>query len=469
MKIKTYPGYAIDASKIASNEHQQPLPYEENWIKVFQKFQSKGTTQLSNKEGVWDDRIGIDRRPQTVRMKKNLPFTEEWNSFDENINPLYKHTHANWHSSASDLKDRQCVQTMTPKTTKIRRSHTVIVKQPTFKNERDFVTTDSSLPSFINQRGDSLFHRSLFLPRKGEHAKLSDNGDWHVNESCFAEDDDVEEEVEKKKKEKESFYRSIHDTPFLAATTTTAVKSYEESRHNIYNRMQCYETTNAFAENLQKHSVENKLLPSKVLLNPLAQNKNIKLNHLDVREAAKQAAAAATEELNDDPSVNGGNVKKGKSEKKNGLSKLFYATISGSKLPKMFQKSLRSRRPELNIERDEIASARNASSSSSASSVSCSKSDGFDTKKYAAAAAASVVQPKNAATTPSDMFVIPRPRLIVPVHTYARKRRTGNLTQSQRNLEESIKARKGEQIKLIFNLKFSLIILSITITFHVRA
>ena len=26
-----------------------------------------------------------------------------------------------------------------------------------------------------------------------------------------------------------------------------------------------------------------------------------------------------------------------------------------------------------------------------------------------------------------DQFMIPRPRLIVPVHTYARKRRTGNL------------------------------------------
>lgn len=39
-----------------------------------------------------------------------------------------------------------------------------------------------------------------------------------------------------------------------------------------------------------------------------------------------------------------------------------------------------------------------------------------------------------------DQFVIPRPRLIVPVHTYARKRRTGNL-RADAGLEEDAAAK----------------------------
>lgn len=54
-------------------------------------------------------------------------------------------------------------------------------------------------------------------------------------------------------------------------------------------------------------------------------------------------------------------------------------------------------------------------------------------------------------------FCIPRPRLIVPVHTYARRRRTGNLkeqstTQQEEEIENSGKSRRGNWVKYMWKV-----------------
>lgn len=55
-----------------------------------------------------------------------------------------------------------------------------------------------------------------------------------------------------------------------------------------------------------------------------------------------------------------------------------------------------------------------------------------------------------------DQFIIPRPRLIVPVHTYARKRRTGNLQQAD---TEDLKSNQEDENEGKFIGRYGLIIM----------
>lgn len=392
MKLKSYPGYAIETTKDTNNKVQ--LSYEANWVSVLQNFQSPSVLTKNSKAVLRDKEERVlfvhERKPQTYSSKNNFTFTEEWyNKSEEFTNPIQN----NWHS-VNNLRLNHSLSN----NSKIRRSQTVIVKQPTFSKENE--TIDEKNEDQLSQRKNIFIRKSTFANAESikEKSKLPINDSNKRYESCFDEKD------ENKKKENESLYRNIRDNPFT-------IKSYEECRHNTYNRMRSYETANVCTQDLQKHT-EKIPLPSKNLLNPLARNKSININRF---------ATADTENLGAE------SEKKNKPEKKNGLSKLFYNTISVSKLPKMFLKQSKNRETE-----SDLLDVESNSLPATTSFFSRSKSDELRLNTNFTVAKSS-----------NEMFVIPRPRLIVPVHTYSRKRRTGNLSHNKKCSDENNKSRKG--------------------------
>lgn len=129
------------------------------------------------------------------------------------------------------------------------------------------------------------------------------------------------------------------------------------------------------------------------------------------------------------------NGKSGKKVKKNSFSRMFATISAGSKFPRVFLgRSSRNQRAKLNLE-DVSEHAESQQSNSSTSTLSSSpvypSSPSATVDKPNATFSAANRKHGSNTSSDSDSFVIPRPRLIVPVHTYARKRRTGNLASDQ--------------------------------------
>lgn len=433
MKIKGYPGYAVDASQEHSNKIE--LLYKANWDATFKNLRIRSSLlkeseneSLKEKEEHCDSsssnfnykRLFIQTREsghQTLRVKsKNKPIAD-WIDFESNtinvVNPLYNHTQNNWHSE-DFLKN---VPTQNSNKSKIQRSHTVIVKQPTFSREPQNLKD----PEIFNQaikrantfwlNNNSTNNNFAIISKRTYTSKTSKSDN---DESCC---DDADESIGKQEKESYSAKKSPYDK-----SVATVSKTYEESRHNTYNRnrMHCYETSNAtsvYVESLQNQSAENKPLTSKVLLNPLAQNKNIQINHLDMVSIDK---FGDLKDYDVDGKSSSKSSKSQKKEKRKGLSKMFYNTISaGSKLPKVFlNRPKTQQRSALDIEN---LCNENKSDISS---------NGVSTTTASSSLSASSSSNKNCIQS-CDKFSIPRPRLITPVHSFTtRKRRTGNLTNN---------------------------------------
>lgn len=456
MKLKSYPGYAIEANQNINSINKVQLSYEANWVSVLQNFQSQNAAALRNdsKAALRDNKeekvlLGVHherKKPQNnINNNDAFKFNEEWYNFDEFLNPLVN-------------QQQQQSYTKNKANSKIRRSHTVIVKQPTFnaeeeKERKKLVKNDDDL-LLLNQR------KNLFISRKNfnsdnssahgakEKLKLPINNTNKRYESCF------DENAVDENKKKESFYRNTPTTTTPYDDSPFTIKSYEESsRHNnTYNRMRCYETptvttapaNNVCVEKLQKQSVENIPLPSKNLLNPLVVGN--KLNRFTVENNHHQQHLFSLPPPLPIPPPQenhvGGVEKK---DKKNGFGKLFYNTISGSKFQKIFLKQLKSNRSSTENSLLNFDESSASSSSSKSNIFSRSKSDELKLD---------VNLPETKISSDCDIFAIPRPRLIVPVHTYSRKRRTGNLNHVKKISDDSNKARKGK-IKTSKNLKNS--------------
>lgn len=454
MKIKSYPGYAIDASQEHSNKIE--MLYKANWETTFKnlRIRSSQHNEPSSREkeqrdsltsqSYGDKNIFIQHPRnyghQTLRLKSTKPKpSEDWIDFDFEpstnvVNPLYNHTQNNWHSE-DYLKNLPNQNSNKPN--KIQRSQTVIVKQPTFSREVEKLKDPNGLIKRTNTFWQNNFSSNnsnnnfTITSKRLDVSKTSksDNDELYVTESC------CDESIGTSKQEKESYFKR---GPYDKSASS---KSYEESRHNTYNRnrMHCYETasnaTSEYVENLQKHGAENKPMASKILLNPLAQNKNIQINHLDL---------VSINELSDlnDYDVDGKSSKSSKSspkkEKRKGLSRMFYNTISaGSKLPKVFLNRPKTQRPALDIE---------SYSNENTSDIS---SNGLSTATASSSLSATSSSTKSSVGQNCDKFSIPRPRLITPVHTYTRKRRTGNLTKTSNFKDDLSNNNKNAQGKRV--------------------
>lgn len=136
--------------------------------------------------------------------------------------------------------------------------------------------------------------------------------------------------------------------------------------------------------------------------------------------------------------------KSGKKVKKNSFSRMFATISAGSKFPRVFLgRSGRNQRAKLNLE----ALSENAESQQSNSSLSTlSTSPVYPSSPSTTVDRIVQLNRKHgsASSSDSDSFVIPRPRLIVPVHTYARQRRTGNLTDQSNNNSKGCDRNKGK-------------------------
>lgn len=427
MKLKSYPGYAIDANFYVTNYNSLGVMYEANWNTSNQKQDlTKGAKLLrinnvDSSLGCYQKRVDKLRELETDQQRKNIiensyrssklkviknktESNDEWNCdiHKQNnapiLNPLYNHSQNNWHSSDylpfSNIKNTD---------TSIKRSQTVIVKQPT--TSRHLYRTEKK--HMLDLKGS--------LPDQWSFNNGEENRTNRVNKldrHCDTESDcDI--------------INGRFENIRLSAPNTKN-KAYDTY---CYKTMY-FRTLNEGNEKLRNSSfaTETSTSKEKEILDSVARQ-NIKTNHLNAIGIIRDIENSKTSKSAKEFEISSNNIDTNlKKDKKSGLTKFFYNTIStGSKIPKVLlgrsksQKNQRTNVSEINESFQRNLHAKdnlNKSSSSSASTLSAS----------------SILNTNNNKTSLKpdlETFSIPRPRLIVPVHSYARKRRTGNLNKDQ--------------------------------------
>jgi hypothetical protein len=447
MKLKAYPGHVVDANFSVGKCKSMAVLYEANWNVGEQRLQLPQSTNSTNSIstlGHYQNRVDQIRaheanqerhkyltldRPQIVNTRKSrLHESSEWDcdtteekpkKNTQMINPLYNHTQNNWHSSdyLTDLDDDRHQD---PKKMQIKRSQTVIVKQPQKSTAQD-----------SHSYGTINFKQYFRKASAGRQRLELPNGNANIKHNC----DSFEEDVKR---------LSISD-----ANANAGEKSMPSRMHS-YKTIDFHASNEGYG-NLQNRNFTNGTVPSKCLLNPLARNRSIKINHFDMINAGN----GSEQEIENNDADNGKfyneNASTPKKEKKMSLGRRFYNTISaGSKLPKVFLGRSKSQRTKLDIVEfneqfekngvEETAMKTSSSSNSSTLSTASPSSVVSDLPKINGNA---TMRKKIFANTPAvasstkspkdqpESFFIPRPHLIVPVHSYARKRRTGNLARDQ--------------------------------------
>lgn len=454
MKIKSYPGRAIEASESLDKHSSMGLLYEANWMNANERINQTPLTTFSKSSvnisslGKYQDQLEKIKafeadqkndsvatrsikdfhgyKPSTLKIKKNQSQYNEWDNEpktkDVIHNPLYNHAQNNWHST--DYLTNMSNKRADPK---LRRSQTVIVKQPTSAaNERysnNDVQGEIDLKDFYRRR-----HQLRQLEEQHLN-KYPNNLSVHLERSASNRIDrnGIQKNCDSMSDNNDSLY---HD---CSNNLSALVRNNDAVNNASTNRMNCYKTLNIFAQNkgnVVGENSENEVNGNgaKVLLNPLARNKSIKINHFDMVTTAKEPQKLKPEEI--DGRLCDTNGKTGKKVKKNSFSRMFATISAGSKFPRVFLgRNSRNQRAKLNLE-DLNENAESQQSNSSTSTLSSSP-------VYPSSPTATVDKNNanrkhgSATSSDSDSFVIPRPRLIVPVHTYARKRRTGNLVSDQ--------------------------------------
>lgn len=487
MKLKSYPGHVVDANFSVGKCKSMAMLYEANWNVGDKKFNNGNKTATTSESignistlGHYQHRvdqlrahdvsqerrnfltIGRSGRPQ-IRINQNrLQERTEWDCDIEEkknthmINPLYNHTQNNWHSSDYlsnldedddyDNRNNSNKKYEDSKKMQIKRSQTVIMKQPTLSmknsnygtiNFKQYFKKNSSSSSSISSKqkfDDEQKHNGS--SNSNSSSRKIDMQDCDTFDNLHTQRRDVREKL------------SISDANGRSVP----------SRMHSYKTMDFHASSEGYG-NLQNHSFTNGTMPSKYLLNPLARNKSIKINHFDAINAAnvnEQKIDKSSISTAVDDSVNGKfyneDANSLKKDKKMSLSRRFYNTISaGSKLPKVFLGRSKSQRAKLDIvefnenfekhnngnsEKD-LKAQPSSSSSSNSSTLSTATPPSITStelpkiasrkKLFFTAATKNTIQQD----IHSESFFIPRPHLIVPVHTYTRKRRTGNLAKDQ--------------------------------------
>lgn len=434
MKLKSYPGYAIDANFYVGNYNSLGVMYEANWNTSNQKQDLTKGVKLSrishnvSSLGYYQERVDKLRELETYQQRKNiiengyrptkLKVTKnktesniEWDCDIQKqnntpiLNPLYNHSQNNWHSSEY-LPFLNTKRT----DTSIKRSQTVIVKQPTtsrlqFKRENDHM---------LDLRG-SLQNQKSF--NNGEEKRIN-----KVNKSDRHCDSELDCDIPKDIFEKVSINEKN-------------IRLNNPSSRNKVNNTYCYKTMylrslNEGNEKLRNSNFATDTSTSKRLLDSVVVEKQqTKMNHLDaidlINDIENSKSSESAKEI--ESCSNDHNISFGK-EKKSGLTRFFYNTIStGSKIPKVLlgrsksQKNQWTKVSELNESFQRNLHIKDSLSKSSLSSAST----------LSASPVLNVNNNKPPLKTNLETFSIPRPRLIVPVHSYTRKRRTGNLTKDQ--------------------------------------
>lgn len=479
MKIKSYPGRAIDVNESLDKHGSMGLLYEANWMNANETIKQHTPTSTYSKSSVnisslsqYQDHLekikafeadrNIDSsrsfrdfhgyKPSTLKLKKNI--NQQYNEWDNEPkpkdvihNPLYNHAQNNWHSSTDYLTNMSNNKRAEPK---LRRSQTVIVKQPTsLASERYWSTEvqgEIDLRDFYRRRNQ--IRQTTEEKHQNKYPIALSVHHEHVPPTNRIDNNGIQKNCDSVSDNNDSLYRDCSNNNLSALT-----RNHNDTMNNTStNRMNCYKTLNFFAhsqntvigENCENEMIGNGKVGAKILLNPLARNKSIKINHFDMVATAKEPQKLKPEEV--DGKLCDANGKTGKKvSKKNSFSRMFATISAGSKFPRVFLgRNSKSQRAKLNLEElnENVESQQSNSSLSTLSS----------SPVYPSSPATNVDRiietnrkHGSASSSDSDSFVIPRPRLIVPVHTFARKRRTGNLTdQSNNNNKNGCDRNKGK-------------------------
>ena len=552
MRIKHYPGRAMDANLSMDKHNSMGMLYEANWLNANERIQQPATSLNYSKSSVNVSALGkyqnqleeikayeagtkdasITRtirelngyKPSTMRKKTRKQY-HEWDDFKEELpSKMFENQYHSTEVLAKSKKD------------KLKRSNTtVIVKQPTSSlivdslyidpnwtisdrsshHQRPRLPVHEKHPSkysnmfSISEFNDSNNNQRTRLGSQPEFYHNGQNGQHNLHNSRINPND--RSSRNSRSTQSESNYRLPKDDKLLHEYETIDFSSFGSDLASINgkntlrasnDRMNCYQTSNLLCAQLYnqnneklneaslRHIANQKLAPpklenyqnQKIMINPLARNKSVKINHFDSIKPTKIEKFDKFEKLKVDKVEKFEKFDKKKEEdpkspkkEKKGMSfsRIFYNTISaGSKFPRVFLGKSKNQRPKLDLQevkeieeeprvfKNPLSSMNSSSSSSpvtlstlsSASSssnssptsknkVTVNSVNGFNTIKR---------KQGSASSSDSDSFLIPRPRLIVPVHTYARKRRTGNLnSENCDNLED---ARPGKPHSLIFLL-----------------
>lgn len=510
MKLKSYPGHVIDANFSVGKYNSMAVLYEANWNATGEKSQFAPTassksnhnistlghyqsrvdqirayednkTQYSNTSSIYrpssihinngrvqNNIINNNDNNQTTNSNSDNYASSEWDCDNvkqntQMINPLYNHTQNNWHSS-DYLSDR-----FTDSKAQIKRSQTVIVKQPTstnVKNSLNFRAIDFNKDFHQNHQQHQQIKnvkQTFEQQQNHDHERSAPNqylNYYHNNKTKNKNGIDKKHNCDNLEQEQNSTKTPASSLSIDADSNKKKISLLKENiqrlsisnsadtEKSLVNRMNCYKTMDFHAStegcdgDLQNRNFAKSASPSKILLNPLARNKSIKINHFDMINAAKDLQQLKDE---DNGKLYSGNdvAPKKEKEKKMSFSKRFYNTISaGSKLPKVFLGRSKSQRTKLDIvefnenfeqEKQTSEALRNSSSSSTSTLSTASPLSLVGNEKSSSIDLPNITRKKlptaPTANKDSDSFFIPRPRLIVPVHTYTRKRRTGNLAK----------------------------------------
>ena len=411
MKVKLFPGYPVNLGVNLDKHNSMGLLYEANWtdtserikqplsilsksnvnvsnlgkyqnhleqIKSFEASQKSSTVTLRELQGY---------KPSELKSSKSFHHHGEWDNEPRRAasastkivqNPLYNHAQNNWHQAEIDsINNKQKIEP------KLRRSQTVVVvKQPQLQSQTLSENyQDIDLKEFYRRRYQLQKQQqqeespSNFNPHHHHH---------HHNHGVSIDHNGIQKICDSVSKTNNSLHRN----------NSSAQASFYSTNDTVNNRMNCYKFT---PNKGNFDAIENEALNGgkRVLLNPLARNHSIKINHFDTPQ--KLNPAEVDGKLCDFEK---------KVKKKNSFSRMFYNTISFGRKNRQ--------RSKLNL--GEISESSTENSNSSVSTLSTSSITEF-----------------NANNVKDSEFQIPRPRLIVPVHTYARKRRTGNLTSESIN------------------------------------
>lgn len=426
MKLKSYPGYAIDANFSVGNFNSMGVLYEANWKTTNYKTDlnkemtpSKSNQNLSSLS-YYQERVdklreleandhhrkkitNIGYRPSTLRtIKAKLSNSNDWDcdiQKQENtpvLNPLYNHSQNNWHSSDYLSTFNTNSKGNEPS---IKRSQTVIVKQPTptrhYNKEHMF-----EFGSFLQNQQDF-----------SNNSKKKENIHSEFKNNC-----DKELDCDNMYKCKRINKNTLNDA--------NTENNFDLT--NGYNTMYL-QTFNEGKVELPNHGFATEtLMPNSLYNSQVIEKRSTKSDDFDVNSLIKGIGKITTEGAKTKSHLSVTDDTEVKREKKSGFSKLFYNTIStGSKLPKVLlgrSKSQKNQRPNISIKELSENFERNSNDSTKSnqsSSLSTTSSIPHSPRK------------KSPMTFNSDTFSIPRPRLIVPVHSYTRKRRTGNLIKDQ--------------------------------------
>lgn len=481
MKIKSYPGRAVEANLPLDKHNSMGLLYEANWMNANERIKqqapptsfSKSNVNISSLSKYQDQleqikayeieqQIGSTRvvaqfngyKPTTLKSRKSF---KEYNDWDGNEpkpvhNPLYNHAQNNWHSTDYLINTNNNNINNKRTDPKLRRSQTVIVKQPLSKTSESFY--ESGVQGEIDLK-DFYFRRNQLRQLEEKHqSNYPKNFSVHQHSASNCIDNNgIQRNCDSVSDNKDSLYRDCSNN--LSALNRN---NNDTVNNSSTNRMNCYKASNFYAQNKssvigeESESELNGKANTKVLLNPLARNKSIKINHFDMVTTAKEPQKLKPEEI--DGKLCDTNGKSGKKVKKNSFSRMFYNTISaGSKFPRVFLgRSGKNQRAKLNLaELSEAAESQQSNSSESTlSSMSPNISSSSLISNFNKNQSTYNRKHGSATSSDSDSFVIPRPRLIVPVHSY-RKRRTGNLTSDQTiinsknaNCDRDVAAERGK-------------------------